>query len=351
VTSKLVSSARFFFLRWARVAVLLLAGCTGITHGADSSTPEPNVDGGKGHTQVSPKDGGAEQTSTDAGRLPLGDATVEGEPRADAAQTPADASAPGPIGSAGCGKPGRPAEGTQTMEVNSKSRTFIVHIPASYDAKTPYPLLFGFHGASRTAADFDNDAGTFRFGPAFGDRAILAYPNALQKNGVTTWSRETDDDLDFFDAMLEKLEAEACVNPARIFVTGHSSGGYFANTLGCRRGEVLRAIAPVAGGVRDFKDCKGKLAVWMAHGTQDSQVNVSQGQAARAHWLDSNGCAKETPPAAVAPSPCVAYSDCMVGYPVHWCEHGEPTYGNPATYHGWPSFATAAIVAFVEGLP
>ncbi len=331
-----------------------LTGCEGTLKEGSSSLQ--GADAGKDHTPTDDEDAGTRDTGKDAGNLTVNDAGgSEGTTTTDATVPPVpDAALPPPIvGSEGCGKAEAPAEGLQTLEVNGKSRTFIVHVPDDYDAQTPYPLLFGFHGASRTAADFDNDKGTFRFGPALGNRTILVYPNALPKDGggATTWSRDTDDDLAFFDAMLAKLSADTCVNPERVAATGHSSGGYFANTLGCQRGDVLRAIAPVSGVVRDFKNCKGEVAVWMAHGTMDNQVDVSQGQAAREHWAEANACSKEPAPSAVDPSPCVAHAGCKAGYPLHWCAHDQPTYGSPPTYHGWPDFATAGIVAFLESLP
>ena len=57
------------------------------------------------------------------------------------------------------------------------------------------------------------------------------------------------------------------------------------NFLGCQRGNLLRAIAPVAsGGPRDNNGCQGSVAVQITHGTNDSIIELSEGEASLAKW-------------------------------------------------------------------
>jgi predicted esterase len=330
-------------------SIVVLATCLAVGCGSDPVPTDP-VDADLPRDDTT--EGDAPEPNADADGsgsvdAPASDAAGDGSD--DVTGDVGDGGDGGPTaGSAGCGKAGTPIDGTLTLTVAGKARTFIVHAPKTYDTTKPYPLIFGFHGATRSAADFDNDRGAYKFGPAVGARAILVYPNALAgASGATSWTRDVPDDLAFFDAMLAKVSAELCVDRGRIFATGHSSGGFFSNTLGCQRGDVLRAIAPVAGG-GGFRNCKGQVAVWLAHGTKDTEVPIASGRAARDHFVSANGCGATGSP--TTPAPCVAYPSCKAGFPVHWCEHDEPTYGSPPTYHGWPSFATSAIVAFFEGL-
>ena len=145
-------------------------------------------------------------------------------------------------------------------------------------------------------------------------------------------------DVALFDALLADLSEKYCINRGRIFSTGHSFGGFFTNRLGCSRGNVLRAVAPVAG-ARPFgaSSCNAPaLAAWIAHGSNDMTVPFTQGQTSRDLWLTANGCGTATQPA--TPSPCVAYDGCM--RPVHWCVHTQG--------HNWPDFAAAGIWAFFQ---
>jgi poly(3-hydroxybutyrate) depolymerase len=99
-----------------------------------------------------------------------------------------------------------------------------------------------------------------------------------------------------------------------------SFGGVMSNTVGCEMGDVVRAIAPIAGaGPNTFggSGCKGPVAAWLAHGTADQTVEFSMGEASRDYWLDANGC--DATFQDIDPPPCVAYDGCDAEYPVTWC--------------------------------
>jgi hypothetical protein len=50
-----------------------------------------------------------------------------------------------PKPSAGCGK-ANPPQGARTIMTGGQSAMFNVHLPTGYNANTPVPLGFGFHG-------------------------------------------------------------------------------------------------------------------------------------------------------------------------------------------------------------
>lgn len=242
--------------------------------------------------------------------------------------------------SAGCGRAPALQAGAHELEVGGLIRSFIVDVPSDYSPDRPRPLVFGFHGRDFSAAEFREDS----YGglpSAAGDAAILVHPDATD---VGAWELESQVDIEFFDAMLEVLSAGLCVDETRVFATGHSSGGYFTNVLGCQRGDVLRAIAPVAAGgpIIDGLEptCRGPLPAWIAHGEDDETVPFSNGQGSLDYWLSRDGCDAESA-ASVEPEPCVAY-DCSDGLAVHWCPH--------AGGHDWPDFAAAGVWGFFESL-
>jgi poly(3-hydroxybutyrate) depolymerase len=239
----------------------------------------------------------------------------------------------------GCGQEGTIASGRNSLTVGGLERTFLVDLPASYDANTPRPLVFAFHGAT-TSAEFFRSARYGNLLSAMAAEAIVVHADAL--GDPTAWDNERD--LPFFDAMLERLEQGLCVDSERVFATGHSSGGFFTNTLGCQRGDVLRAIAPVAGGgpfVFGGSGCVGEVAVWLAHGENDPTVPFSSGEQSRDRWLEANGCdATATTPA--TPDACVDYAGCTAGLPLRWCVHQDG--------HAWPAFAPQGMWDFFESL-
>ena len=110
------------------------------------------------------------------------------------------------------------------------------------------------------------------------------------------------------------------------------------NAVGCLRGDVVRAIAVVAGsGPRGT--CRGQVAVWLTHGTDDMNVRFASGEASRDHWVAANHCTDMTVPG--MPMQCQNYQGCDEGLPVIWCPHTAD--GG----HQHPSFGRAAVREFL----
>ena len=146
--------------------------------------------------------------------------------------------------------------------------------------------------------------------------------------------------------MIAWASANLCIDSSRIFGTGFSWGGMFSDTLGCEMPDVFRAVAPMAGRL-----CRGvslncsltattcvqhNVAAWIGHGASDTTVATSFGIEARDYFLALNHCTMTS--TATTPSPCVTYSGCDSGYPVHYCEF--------AGGHQTPSFAGAGLWSF-----
>ena len=202
-----------------------------------------------------------------------------------------------------------------TVDVGGTEREYIIEFPDPYDPNTPYPFVIGFHGFGGT---MDNIFGQ-QLGREFDNQAIVVYPQGL---GATSgWSyAPSSPDIDMFDAILEQVENELCVDRTRIFTWGFSAGGYFTNVLACVRGDVIDGSSPVAAGMPLASlDCVGPVPQFIAHGDADTVVSVAQGQGARDIWLNLNGCSDTTVPHETE-SECVRYEDCESGDPVVWCE-------------------------------
>jgi poly(3-hydroxybutyrate) depolymerase len=221
-------------------------------------------------------------------------------------------------------------------------REFTVALPDGYDPGMAYPLVFALHGRGSNGEQFRLYAGVEE---ASAGQAIFVYPDGLPVEsmaGQTGWELGANDrDVAFFDALYDELTTNLCVDLDRVYATGHSFGGFFSNALGCVRGDVLRAIAPVAGG-GPAGVCQGQVAVWIAHGEDDMVVDTFLGQMTYNTWVSKNACDAETEP--VDPEPCIANLGCDAGFDVVWCLHAEQTMGIGT--HGWPSFAGDAIWAF-----
>jgi len=259
-----------------------------------------------------------------------------GQSDASASSSDTATSTGGSAGSAGCGYP--PVGEIGSLEIGGQTRTFVMRVPSSYTSDRPYPVIFAWHGLGGSGNLAER---YFGLQAQAGEDAIIFYPDALPletQGGQTGWDLDPDGiDVAFFDVMVNFVQAHYCVDTDRIFSTGHSFGGYISNALGCARGDVLRAIAPVAGGGPfGSPDCAGQVSAWLAHGTADTTVEISQGEGSRDLWLERNACQTATQP--TDPAPCVAYDACEVV----WCVHEGG--------HEWPDFAAEGIWSFFRAL-
>ena len=67
----------------------------------------------------------------------------------------------------------------------SPDRTFLLHVPSSYDGKTPIPLIIALHGKKQPPAEFENH--TQLSNPKVNDGyAIVAYPEGVKVKSIST---------------------------------------------------------------------------------------------------------------------------------------------------------------------
>jgi poly(3-hydroxybutyrate) depolymerase len=248
---------------------------------------------------------------------------------AEAGAFAADASVTeGGDGPTGCGLAGVPIGvfSKQTITVGDRARTYVLSVPEGYSPNTPLALVFGWHGRGGTGLQAQQ---TFAIEPAAAGGAIFVYPDAAYSGPDWDYS-PTGIDVDLFDALVSYLAGSYCIDRNRIFSTGLSAGAYFTNLLGCSRGDVLRAIAPVAGGLPGALACAGNVGAWIAHASNDDLVDITTvGIPERDFWVSRNGCSTTLAPVAVDPSDCVEYQGCLPDLPVVWCVHTEG--------HNWPT--------------
>ena len=220
-------------------------------------------------------------------------------------------------------------------------RTYHMSVPESYDPNLPQRLVFGYHGSNYTGQMMRQYLDLER--PPLADGTLFVYPDGIALEGQPdhiAWELGAEDrDIAFFDALLDQLKSRFCIDESRIFVNGQSFGGLMTNAVGCIRGDVVRAIAVVAGSGPRGSECAGQVAAWLTHGVDDASVSLSSGEGSRDHWAQANGCSDMTVPG--TPAACLEYQGCDPGFPVIWCPH-ENDGG-----HQHPSFGREAVRNFL----
>jgi poly(3-hydroxybutyrate) depolymerase len=240
--------------------------------------------------------------------------------------------------SAGCGTTNPPKTGKYSITAASLDRTYVIDVPTNYDPNKPYTLLFAWHPNGGNAQSIaDTDGGYYGIKPIANNTAIFVAGDGISAG----WANTNDRDIAFVKAMLDRFFSQLCIDKSRIFSTGWSYGGMFSYALGCAMADVFRAIAPTSGALMSgCADGTHPVAMWGAHGLNDSLVNISSGREARDVFLTRNHCSKTA--GAPDANKCVKYEGCDSGYPVVWCEwsggHLYPPFGAAETWKFFSQF-------------
>jgi len=152
---------------------------------------------------------------------------------------------------------------TLTLTVDGLVRTYIVHVPPSYDSKTQSSLVVMLHGGGGTAKAAMWETGWTEKADRAGFLAV--FPNAMSRDpsrrssfakNPQLWNDGSDrfypgqkapDDVGFISAMLNDLSVRFNVDKRRIFFTGFSNGASMSFRVGAELSNRIAGIAPVAG--------------------------------------------------------------------------------------------------------
>jgi polyhydroxybutyrate depolymerase len=243
----------------------------------------------------------------------------------------------------------------QTVQVGGTVRSYVLHVPPSYDGSKPVPLIVDFHGLTTSGAQYRNSS-TF---PDVTDPegVIMAFPSGLMGQSFTAWNVgpcciPTADDVAFARALVTQVSMTACIDPKRIYAAGFSMGGGMANYLACRAADVFAAVAPSSFDLleENVDDCRPvrPISVISFRGSADMLVPYDGGfsavvpgmpvtflgaQKTFQKWAELDGCTG-------SPSPpnsdgCSTYASCQGGVEVVLCTvPGGQTFGDGTI--AWP---------------
>lgn len=187
------------------------------------------------------------------------------------------------------------------------ARPYKYKVPTNYDPKKPTPLVVMLHGLS---ASGELNELVLHLAPLADSRTfIYAYPDGTKDPvGARFWNA-TDgccdffgskvDDVAYLTAVIDDLSVRYNVDAKRVFLVGHSNGGYMAHRMACDRSSKIAGIVSLAGGQWiDATKCRptGKVTVLQVHGTADTNVaynGTALTPGARqtvAIWANRNAC-------------------------------------------------------------
>jgi polyhydroxybutyrate depolymerase len=167
----------------------------------------------------------------------------------------------------------------RTLIFENLERTYLIHVPPSYDAGTPVSLLLMLHGRG---GDGEGIAELTNFSDLADEHNfIVLYPDGLDNQwnyvkDVPGYGSMTQDDAAFLLALLGEVSGQYTIDEKRIYVAGFSNGGFMTQRLACDAPEKFAAFASVAaagfGGMPQVCQTPSPLSILLVHGTLDAVI-------------------------------------------------------------------------------
>lgn len=148
-------------------------------------------------------------------------------------------------------------DGNASIVSGGMTRNFVFHAPGSSVGQN-LPLLIVFHGTGGTGQGIKGYSGF----DAVADQQnfLVVYPDAALIGGSAQWNVYVDDqpghggvgeptapdDVLFTSDLIHYFCTTYDINPAKVYVSGHSNGGFLCYNLSVQLPGMIAAFAPVA---------------------------------------------------------------------------------------------------------
>lgn len=194
-----------------------------------------------------------------------------------------------------------PNSNALTFTHDNQQREYLAYIPNSYDGSSSVPLLFNFHGFGGSAKEYMNNSDMRAL--AESETFILVYPQGTCIDGFSHWNpslaggdnKSSAKDLDFIEALINKLSADYNIDNKRIYACGYSNGGMFAYGLANYKSDLIAAVGSISGTALDFNaPTSHPMPIIHLHGTSDGVIpyngssDYNSAQSVIDYWTNFN---------------------------------------------------------------
>jgi polyhydroxybutyrate depolymerase len=192
-------------------------------------------------------------------------------------------------------------------------------VPAGYDASVPTPLIVVLHGYGGAGERTDRSWGIsaladeYNFltiapdGPRESGRRQSSYWNA--SSACCNFEQTRIDDSGYIRGLIDRIKASYNVDEGRVYVIGHSNGGFMSYRMAYEHSDAVAAIASLAGAnhIEQRDPPPYPVHVLQIHGTDDATIAYRGGElnlggsegsdsrypgamASVTRWAQYNGC-------------------------------------------------------------
>jgi polyhydroxybutyrate depolymerase len=187
-----------------------------------------------------------------------------------------------------------------------------VTVPADYDAATPAPLIVLLHGYTSSGAGQDSYMGFSAIADTYG--FLLVSPDGDKESGGDEnrfWNASSAccnffqsdvDDSAYILSIIKEVKAHFNVDANRVYLIGHSNGGFMSYRAAYDHSETIAAIASLAGASHaDMRSApENPVHVLQIHGTSDGTIaydgaeiggnSYPSAKDTVTQWAQYNGC-------------------------------------------------------------
>ncbi len=163
------------------------------------------------------------------------------------------------------------------------ARPASLEVPAGYDPKLPTPLVLVLHGYGGQGREHAAHLGYLDLPRR--ERVLVLTPDGTEDSSGRRFWNASDaccdfesrgvDDVAYLTGLVAEVGRRFSVDARRVYVVGHSNGGYMAHRLACEGADTFAAIVSLAGAAPDaLAVCEPKQAVSVLqlHGDRDDVV-------------------------------------------------------------------------------
>ena len=190
-------------------------------------------------------------------------------------------------------------------------------LPKQYTADEQWPLLLLLHGYSANIGNPELSGGDIQDGYlGLSQRSselgfIMLIPHGTLDSKNNQFWNATDyccdfekngvDDVTYLTGLLDEAATYFNVDPKRVYLLGHSNGGFMSYRLACAAGERFAALASIAGtSYWDATKCtpaSSPISVLQIHGTADTSIKYDgitgafcSADEVVQRWVQRNAC-------------------------------------------------------------
>lgn len=183
-----------------------------------------------------------------------------------------------------------------TANVDGSIREYYVHVPAGYNATTPFPVVFMLHGSGGTGEKFYNISGWKELGET--ENLLTVFPSSfqypcifddgIQKPNAEKWSSydlelcgagTPKNDVKFLSQVIDEVKQKYTTDEKRIYIVGFSNGGEMASRAAIELSDKIAAVVACAGALpidTSFVPLR-KLPVLLQTGNSDDKLLAKLG--------------------------------------------------------------------------